>query len=191
MEAWKLPENRWEPEVSVLKGITPSWLTKRPWLLEPISMLAFASGGGIGRSKDLIPGKCFLLFQDHGLAHVRPQTLCTIAGAAREEKAEGNKIRKRKKAFGIQMQTTASITEAGTRGNTRNDVGYWDNMGLAKETCRPLLAVVSTLSHCKSLQRGKMFIQWGLACVTAEQNDAMVVMGMQPCKLHFTAPLPY
>lgn len=34
------------------------------------------------------------------------------------------KIRKRKKAFGIQMQTTASIAEAGTRGNIRNDVGY-------------------------------------------------------------------
>lgn len=191
METRKLPGNCWEPEVSVLKGITRAWMTKRPWLLETISTLAFASGGGIGRSKDLIPGKCFLLYQDHGLAHVQPQTQCTIAGAAREERAEGNKIRKRKKAFGIQMQTTASITEAGTRGNIRNDVGYWDNMGLAKEVCRPLLAAVSTLSHCKSLQRGNMFIHWGLACVTAEQNDAMVVIGMQPCKLHFTAPLPF
>lgn len=77
--------------------------------------------GAEGRSKDLIPGKCFLLFQDHGLAHVQPQTQCTIAGAAREERAEGNKIRKRKKALGIQMQTTASITDTGARGNISSD----------------------------------------------------------------------
>lgn len=138
MEAWKLPENCWEPEVSVLKGIKWARMTKRPCLLETISTLAFASGGGIGRSKDLIPGKCFLLFQDHGLAHVRPQTQCTIAGAAREERAEGNKIRTRKKKhLEFRMQTTASITEASTRGNIWNDLGYWDNTGLAKEGFRP------------------------------------------------------
>lgn len=99
MEARKLPGNCWEPEDSVLKGITRAWMTKRPWLLETISTLAFASGGGIGRSKDLIPGKCFLLYQDHGLAHVQPQTQCTIAGAAREEKAEGNKNKKEEKSI--------------------------------------------------------------------------------------------
>lgn len=55
------------------------------------------------------------------MAHVQPQTQCTIAGAAREERAEGNKIRKRKKALGIQMQTTASITDTGTRGNISSD----------------------------------------------------------------------
>jgi hypothetical protein len=59
-------------------------------------MLAFAGGGCKGRSKDLIPGKCSLLFQDHGLAHVQPQTQCTIAGAAREEKAEGKKKERKK-----------------------------------------------------------------------------------------------
>jgi alpha-D-ribose 1-methylphosphonate 5-phosphate C-P lyase len=50
---------------------------------------------------NFIPGKCFLLFQDHGLAHVQPQTQCTITGAAREERSEVKKERG-KQAFGIQ-----------------------------------------------------------------------------------------
>lgn len=100
-ETWNLQETAREPAVSVPKGISHSWQTQRPRCLEPlriepISMLAFAGGGCKGRSKDLIPGKCSLLFQDHGLAHVQPQTQCTIAGAAREEKAEGKKKKERK-----------------------------------------------------------------------------------------------
>lgn len=107
-EAWKLQKNCWgtcnqcsrrhlpflgDPETPGFLNLSVSSL---------LVCLAFAGGGCKGRSKDLIPGKCFLLFQDHGLAHVQPQTQCTIAGAAREEKAErGNKKRKTRKAFRI------------------------------------------------------------------------------------------
>lgn len=34
---------------------------------------------------NFIPDKCFLLFQAHELAHVQPQTQCTITSAAKEK----------------------------------------------------------------------------------------------------------
>lgn len=37
---------------------------------------------------NFIPDKCFLLFQAHELAHVQPQTQCTITSAAKEERSE-------------------------------------------------------------------------------------------------------
>lgn len=49
-----------------------------------------------------IPDKCFLLFRNHGLAHVQPQTQCTITGTAREERSEVKKKEGGKKVFGIQ-----------------------------------------------------------------------------------------
>lgn len=106
-EAWKLQEIAGEPASSQCsprhlpplddrETLTP-W-TSQYWVLLLV-LPAFAGGGCRGRSKDFIPGKCFLQFQDHGLAHVQPQTQCTIAGAAREEKAEGEKKKKRREKY--------------------------------------------------------------------------------------------
>lgn len=132
-------------------------MTKRPCLLETISTLAFASGGGIGRSKDLIPGKCFLLFQDHGLAHVRPQTQCTIAGAAREERAEGNKIRKRKKKsiWNSECKPQQALQKQ-AQEETFEMIWVTGITWALLRKASDLAGCVSTLGHCKSLQRGNV-----------------------------------
>lgn len=67
---------------------------------------------------NFIPGKCFLLFQAHGLAHVQPQTQCTITSAAKEEggkmkqkgkKAIWNSRLKKKKAGRASQKQVQSI----------------------------------------------------------------------------------
>ena len=56
-----------------------------------------------------------------------------FAGAAREERAEGNKIRKRKKSiWNSECKPQQALQKQAQRENIRNDLGYWDNMGLAK-----------------------------------------------------------
>lgn len=65
------------------------------------------------RSSDFIPDKCFLLFQAHGLAHVQPQTQCTITPAAREEKS---KMKQREKGnLEFHIKTQAGIKETSSK----------------------------------------------------------------------------
>lgn len=80
-------------------------------------MGAFIGGGATLRERSdfIIPGKCFLLFRDHGLARVQPQTQCTIT--ERPERKGQRKKKEEKKHLEFKVQITVSIKEIGTSEN--------------------------------------------------------------------------
>lgn len=102
------------------------------------------------------------------MAHVQPQTQCTITGAAREQRSEVKK-KEEKKHLEFKIQITVSIKETGTRETTlKKHLGYSNKMVLyildfLKENCADLLIsplVMIALGPCRASWRCDLFVQW-------------------------------
>lgn len=120
------------------------------------------------RGKGFIPDKCFLPFRDHGLAHVQPQTQCTMTAAAREEKLRGKwKRKEKKKHLEFRIQIVASIKVTGTRENSLKR-HYWHSawpgtlLPLLRKTAMVRWSAFQSGLHrrCRTFWRYNPFLQW-------------------------------
>lgn len=91
---------------------------QRPGFCGPLRATAGGSGAMEGERSEFIPDKCFLPFQDHGLARVQPQTQCTITDRPERKGQTGRREREKKKHLEFRIQITVSIKETVTTEHT-------------------------------------------------------------------------